>query len=269
MYNYWDKYFFPLEFSEWPDYIKNILWPVAKGLFQMESWLGKYLAILVGLFFPVGLYAIYRKDKFEFMAFSAPLLVASIAAFKIYPPGHPGMIGARLSLYLYPVIVLISGYGILKFVELFFDNIPLKIIKGICALLVVGLLVINVLYAIRGMGHQQTYELFEEIYTKKNSSDILFVYSSTKPALDYWLLFNKKKMDYVVVDREYFRSKKDKIVEAFPDDLTKDKIYIMYSHFWDNEPDLVDKLFQSKGYGLESTNSKRAFLQYFYLPKRN
>lgn len=270
MYIYWEKFFFPISLSDWPNYIKTVLWPIMTGMFQIGGFFGGFLSKIftkiVFIFFPIGILSIYKRNKFEMLTFISPLLIASVAAFKIYPPGHPGMIGARLSLYLYPIIILISGYGILNLLKLIIRNISLRQIQIIFTIFVIGIALINISVARTGLGWQQSYELFEKIYKEKSYSDIVFVYSPTRYALDYWLAFNKRSLEYSILDREYFRSKKDKIDDAFSKNFIseKDNIYIIYSHYDVKDPDVVEKWFKDRGYRVETFHGIGAILQKIY-----
>lgn len=266
MYIYWKEFFFPISLSDWPDYIKTVLWPIMTGMFQIKGFLSKIFTKIIFIFFPIGIYTIYRRNKFELLTFISPLLIASLAAFKIYPPGHPGMIGARLSLYLYPIIILISGHGILNLLKLIIRNISLRQTRIIFTIFVIGIALINISFVRTGLGWQQSYELFEKVYKEKSCNDIIFVYSPTRYALDYWLAFNKRALEYSILDRKYFRSEKDKIDDNFSKNFisNKDNIYILYSHHDAKDPDVVERWFKSKGYKVETFYDIGAVLQKIY-----
>lgn len=104
MYFYWDKFFIPHNVYELPAYVKNTFWPLWTGMFTVIS--EKEFPLYILLSFILGLICIYRKNRYEFLSLFILFCIAIVAGLGFYPLGHGGFIGARMSSYLFPVIIL-------------------------------------------------------------------------------------------------------------------------------------------------------------------
>lgn len=262
MYTYWERFFIPHDIVRWPQYVKEVAIPVFEGMFSIP-YLHKIFLILIGVSFMGGGSIIYRKNIYEFIVFIFPFVFAIIAAFGIYPPGHGGMIGARLSFYLFPIIIFICSVGLFVLCHRILVCIKSRYIGYIfCFLICCFVLFVNVKYSLSGMAHQQTFSLFDIITSEKKDGNVVLVYSASEPALLYWKKAYKKGFDYRIVQQDIFKLKNEDIKNALPEDIfMENKLFAVYSHYWDNAPEKMEEIFCEHGYHVATVRENGATLQ--------
>ncbi|MWV66584.1 hypothetical protein DCO58_02530 [Helicobacter saguini] len=231
-YNYWAKYFLPRNLSEYPEFIRTNLIGVYEG-FSIFGVSGvKYFAF----FLPLGLAFLYVKKRDLFIAFSMILCVyIALSLLRIYPFGHWGLIGGRLSLYMSVVFFILITYGALCFYQFrilrFLCNFSLLILMCFTAQKITKYVINKEYY------FQQTHELIKLI--DKDSK--IYVYNPSTAAMSYYFYVDKTSFNYetfgVKIDDipRDLESLKGKIMNLKRKD-SKTKITFFASHYW-NEQD--------------------------------
>lgn len=259
---YWEKFFIPHDINAWPEYIKNVVIPIWFGMFTV-SYLRHFFAGVILLAFIIGCNFVYKRNRYEFAVCILPFIFATIAAYGIYPPGHPGLIGARLSFYLFPIIIFISSIGLFHVIKKLFVLIRNKYFQqSLIFLICFFVLCFNFGYISSGLAHQQTFSLFNTAYEEKKDNDCVLIYSASEPALQYWEIVSNKKINYIVIQSNIFKLEYKKIEESLPPNIfSYDKLFIVYSHSWDGASEKMRKIFLEHGCHVETTREVGAVLQ--------
>lgn len=215
-----------------------------------------------------GCYALFKKNRYACAACLLPFLFAFFASFGFYPPGatHGGIQGARLSFYLFPIIIFVSATGILYIINKSSFHININVIKYITAgAICIFILFTNGKYIAKGIEYQQTFNFFNTVYTEKKDNDIVFVYNWTEPALRYWQRVNQKKFAYTVIPSDIFTLPENEFESTLPKNIfSQRKIFILYSHYWQNQPEKMEKILLKHGYHVETIHDEIAALQKVY-----
>ena len=263
MYMYWKNFFIPHNISAWPDYACRVVKPIWCGMFTTIYSLKSSFPIMILFSFISGYYFVYKRNRYEFVACILPFVFAVIAAFGIYPPGHEGLLGARLSFYLFPIIIFVSSVGLYNIFNKFFAYSKKPYWQYIVIILICcSVLCINFKFLTSGLAHQQTFSLFETVHEKKKDSDYVLIYSYSEPALSYWEKISNKKIDYTILQHDIFNFDDKKIEKQLPQDVfSHNKLFIVYSHSWDGASEKMKKIFLNHGYHVETSTDVGAVLQ--------
>lgn len=251
VYGYWQRFFFPTSLAAWPEYLRTVLLPVATGLFTTIK-LTKPLTILIFITSIVGVCRLWRNNRYILLALILPLGFAVLAAFRFYPPGHEGIIGARLSLWALPIFILLAGQGILPFAQWIQHKCSRNTVKVIAIVVVCCLAVYNIITAKRGTGWQQIHSLVSTVSADYKNDDIVILYGGAVPAFRYYQIIDKTDIPYKVIDKE-----------SIVDDFLKEKkrAFILYSHYSPEDSLKVKNYLESKGYTIEVITAQGAELQ--------
>lgn len=264
----WRSAFAPHDISAWPQYFNDVIKPIWRAMFTV-AFIKKIFPLFMLLSFLGGCYAIFKKDRYACAVCLLPFVLAFIASFGFYPPGtaHGGDVqSARLSFYLFPIIIFVSATGILFILNKFPFCINRNAAKHIMAgAICIFILCINGRYILNGMGHQQTFNIFNTVYTEKKDSDIVFVYSWTEPALRYWQRVNQKQFTYIAIPSDIFTLPENEFESMLPKNIfSQRKTFILYSHYWQNQPEKMEKILLKHGYYVETIHDEIAALQKVY-----
>lgn len=156
MQDWWKEYFFPTSLSAWPEYIRTVYFG-GKSFPDFSVWLYvKFIATVLGfLLLACGSCFLWRKNRFILLALLTPFGFAAIAAFFFYPLLLGASVWSRLSLYLVPLQILLVGQALLPLMDAVLARISrTMLLLGACSL-IAAVLCINVVFAVRGMGHEQ------------------------------------------------------------------------------------------------------------------
>ncbi|MDY5822231.1 MAG: hypothetical protein SPJ83_05455, partial [Helicobacter sp.] len=105
-YTYWEKHFLPLSLNAYPEFIEEILSILSSFTPLKAKYVWLYIIIwLIGICIAFK----ERKDIFIICATAISLYIL-LSLFRIYPFGHGGVIGSRLSLYMSPIFYLPCCY---------------------------------------------------------------------------------------------------------------------------------------------------------------
>lgn len=177
-YEYWQSLFLPHSLSAYPAFIKDTLLGVLEGFtpFIKPQVVPVYMCMgLLGLGSPISKRALFSP------CVCALLVWISLSILRIYPFGHSGVIGGRLSLYMTPVFNLLCCY----FLVALFGRW-----KWAAVALVAGILAATLLRYGKIYPHwhyiQQTHALTATLQAQANSDDLVAIYHASKPAFMYY-----------------------------------------------------------------------------------
>lgn len=178
-YTYWQSLFLPHSLSAYPAFIKDTLLGVLEGFTPFIKPQAVPVYMCMGL---LGLVIAYKQSRFIFTLCVCALLVwVALSLCRIYPFGHSGVIGGRLSLYMTPVFNLLCCY----FLVAIFGRW-----KWAAVALGAGILSVTLLRYARIYPHwhyiQQTHALTTTLQTQANSDDLVLIYHASKPAFLYY-----------------------------------------------------------------------------------
>ena len=178
-YTYWQSLFLPHSLSAYPAFIKDTLLGVLEGFTPFIKPQAVPVYMCMGL---LGLVIAYKQSRFIFTLCVCALLVwVALSLCRIYPFGHSGVIGGRLSLYMTPVFNLLCCYFLVAIFARW---------KWAAVALVAGILSVTLLRYARIYPHwhyiQQTHALTTTLQNQANSDDLVLIYHASKPAFLYY-----------------------------------------------------------------------------------
>ena len=159
----------------------------------------------------------------------------------------PGWIGARPSVYLTPIIIICSIYGLEFILEKLNRILPKKlllsisikniVIHTICFLLIFLSLRVNLFHIKhKTVYHQQSFSIIEYVFENYHIGDQIFLYSASEHAVNYWVDYKKieKYHPVTIMKRDYLYQPNPQIDKVIPKDIfnTTGKIYFLFSHYW-------------------------------------
>ena len=218
-YTYWEKHFLPLSLNAYPEFIKEILSILSSFTPLRARYVWLYIIIWL-----IGICIAFKERKDIFIiCVTAISLYILLSLFRIYPFGHHGVIGSRLSLYMSPIFYLPCCYTII-----FFSKRGV-ILKFLAYIIVAFLCYKSILFYKHTYpnGHyiQQTHTLITQANKNYTNDDIILVYDATNAAYKYYSLLDSSANPYTL----------------FPDDLNElettikstkaKKIYLLGSHY--------------------------------------
>lgn len=263
---YWEPYFFPTSFSAWPHYLQEVLLPLIWGLFASAHFsLAKFIIFAA----PFGIYFLWRKNRFVTLALILPFFFAGIAAFSFYPPGLGGFIGARLSLYLLPLCILLIWQGFLPPVRWLVTRISTRTLQCLACLLVAAVLCIQIFFVVTGMGHEQIHSLITILKQSYTENDALMVFESATPAWRYYTIVDRIDLPYTILPRDILQKTDEEKAAIFLEAFLhgKEHLYIFYSHCPVPIMEKLEHLLTQLGYRVAVTSARGARLHSVVLPK--
>ena len=178
-YTYWQSFFLPHSLSAYPAFIKDTLLGVLEGFTPFIKSQAVPVYMCMGL---LGLAIAYKQARFIFTLCVCALLVwVALSILRIYPFGHSGVIGGRLSLYMTPIFNLLCCYFLVALFARW---------KWVGIALVAGILAVTLLRYGKIYPHwhyiQQTHALTATLQAQANSDDLVAIYRASKPAFMYY-----------------------------------------------------------------------------------
>lgn len=178
-YTYWQSFFLPHSLSAYPAFIKDTLLGVLEGFTPFIKPQAVPVYMLMGL---LGLAIAYKQARFIFTLCICALLVwVALSLCRIYPFGHSGVIGGRLSLYMTPVFNLLCCYFLVFMYSRW---------KWAGIALVAGILAVTLLRYGKIYPHwhyiQQTHALTATLQAQAKGDDLVAIYRASKPAFMYY-----------------------------------------------------------------------------------
>ena len=240
---YWKQYFIPLNPFNWPSFIYKVAYPVFLGLTGEKLWeIGSYFSFVLAITFPCGLILMYKHHNNAFCFIFCQFFIICTAMFFIYPVGHSGFIGSRLVLFLLPAIVLTCGYffDVIFSLALRFFSPFTVIIKLLFLFITICIIAQNISWANAGMGHHQVSSLIKYINVNYQPGEKVAVY--VYEPYHYYQYLNK-----VTIEPEVLYTKKQNVRDKISNLLsTKEKIYVLFSTYWDNKLQTPEEFLEEK-----------------------
>lgn len=197
MYKFWEAFFIPHDISKLPEYIEGFFLPMLAGMLKVIGV--KKFPLLVLPCFIWGLVCIYKRNKYEFLSLLFLFCIVIAAAFKFYPLGCESVRGARLSAYLFPVVIFIASYGMYKVLHLLCETMRIRnwVVYILALASVVFVANANIAYIVsKSVYYQQVFSLFRQMSDSYEEGDVIFFSPQTEPVFKYWMLINKVEFDY-------------------------------------------------------------------------
>lgn len=223
-YTYWENYFLPHKLSAYPTFFKETMFELFTGFTPFSK---KYAWIYIVVWL-TGSYIVFNKKRDIFVICVSAMTIYILLSFlKIYPFGHGGVIGCRLSLYMSPIFYVPCCY---LFALLIKRGIILKSITYIIVILLLYKTTLNYKHSYPN-GHyiQQTHALITHANTSYTNHDLILVYSSTINVYNYYSFLDSISNPYKTFSADL------KELEIIIDKANASKIYILGSHYPGND----------------------------------
>ncbi len=232
MFTYWEKFFFPINPTELPEYIKETLAPI----FNLSMHIVKNNLInmtILTFSFCGGLYFLYRNRFYLFLnVIMTGIFFIMASAMKFYPLGHEGIIGSRLSLFYFPLIFVSVSY----FFYILFNIKPIKSMFIIFTLSF-SFMIMKYQYNFVKNGGAQLQQISDMIKTVNNHYDAtseIIIYTASVPAYTYYQHLNDKDYEFATIDISSNPEEElQRIVDAGKAN-GKSVYYVLFSHFNDS-----------------------------------
>lgn len=193
-YDYWSAWLIPLDITKLPSFFVKIL-PVWSGFTPFDK---DFIIPIYMLISAVGLYALHSKNRPLFRICLAMLTIyIALSLAQIYPFGHNGIIGGRLSLYMSVFFYVPCAFGA-EYLYARFSGKWWKIACNLAVILLIALsLYRNAQIMLKSRHHiQQTHDFITQIAQRATPSDCVFIYDVTKHAFLYHLYTSKQSVPY-------------------------------------------------------------------------
>lgn len=223
-YDYWSEWLIPLDLASIPSFLLKIL-PVWSGFTPFDKGYVIPIYMIISLF---GLWSLWHKNRNIFVILMGAFgIYVLLSLAQLYPFGHNGIIGGRLSLFMSIFFYVPCAFG----AEFLYDTFSKKwwrVFIMICLLLLIMLSFYrNVAVIVKSRHHiQQTHSFITQISKESaESSGCIFVYEATKHAFLYYSYIDKLNLPFYVFGRD---------LDEFKNHLESlhcDKTWILASHY--------------------------------------
>lgn len=234
-YEYWARFFLPHNLLEYPTYIKNTLLDIYLGFTPFARGFVIPLYMFLSC---VGLYALYKIRQDLFVTILSMLgIYVGLSLMRVYPFGHDGIIGGRLSLYMSSMFFLICAlgggyiYARIKHIRIY------RILSTLCLIII---FLLPMLYRhIRVMSAnthhiQQTHTFIKQIATQLNPKACVLVYKASERAFGYYTQLDNLTIPHVVFDSDLISFQ-----QLLQNTSNCETVWILASHFpkepWENQ----------------------------------
>lgn len=258
-YNYWKQWLIPLNPLELPNFFVKIL-PVYSGFTPFDSGNIIPLYMLVSC---IGLLWLWQNKRDMFVVCAGILVIyIGLSVCQIYPFGHGGIIGGRLSLFMSVFFYIMCTSG----VNYLYDRFSAKWWRQSLIVCILGLGIFgaykNAQKFLPEHRHiQQTHDFITQIakeYHESRLSDsakCVFVYNKARYAFFYYSHIDNLTIPYKIFDEEF--NEQDSNVKF--GDFPCQKILILASHYWDNWEKLLIAHAESLSKNAEIKELKSSF----------
>lgn len=228
-YDYWKEYFIPLNPLELPNFFVKTL-PVYSGFTPFDSGNIIPLYMLVSC---VGFYALWKNKRDMFVVCAGILVIyIGLSVCQIYPFGHGGIIGGRLSLFISVFFYIMCASG----VNYLYDRFSAKWWRQSLIVYILGLGIFGVYknaqkFLPEHRHIQQTHDFITQIakeYQQSNLPDsvkCVFVYSSANPAFLYYSHIDSTNTPHKTFDQKF------NVENTKFSNLPCQKVWILASHY--------------------------------------
>lgn len=203
-YDYWKPWFIPLDFTKLPAFFMKIL-SVWSGFTPFDKGFVIPIYMIISTF---GLIALYRRwrDIFRICIFTLGIYVG-LSVAQIYPFGHEGIIGGRLSLFMSVFFCVMCTFGA-EFLYLRFSNKWWRFCVNFMLILLIALSFYrNAQIPLNSRHHiQQTYSFITQIsrefaesakFAESSTKKCVFIYEASKHAFLYYSHIDKTNVPFV------------------------------------------------------------------------
>lgn len=256
-YNYWKQWLIPLNPLELPNFFVKIL-PVYSGFTPFDSGNIIPLYMLVSC---IGLLWLWQNKRDMFVICVGILVIyVGLSVCQIYPFGHGGIIGGRLSLFMSVFFYIMCASGM----NYLYDRFSAKWWRELLIVCILGLAFFGAYknaqnFLLEHRQIQQTHDFITQIakeYQQSKLSDsakCVFVYRFANHAFSYYSYIDNLAIPHKVFDEKF--NVKDTKFYDFP----CQKLWILASHYFDNWEKLLIAHAESLSKNVEIKEIKSIF----------
>lgn len=256
-YNYWKQWLIPLNPLELPNFFVKIL-PVYSGFTPFDSGNIIPLYMLVSC---IGLLWLWQNKRDMFVICAGILVIyVGLSVCQIYPFGHGGIIGGRLSLFMSVFFYIMCASGM----NYLYDRFSAKWWRELLIVCILGLAFFGAYknaqnFLLEHRQIQQTHDFITQIakeYQQSKLSDsakCVFVYRFANHAFSYYSYIDNLAIPHKVFDEKF--NVKDTKFYDFP----CQKLWILASHYFDNWEKLLIAHAESLSKNVEIKEIKSIF----------
>lgn len=218
-YTYWEKHFLPLSLNAYPEFIEEILSILSSFTPLKAKYVWLYIIIWL-----IGICIAFKERKDIFIiCVTAISLYILLSLFRIYPFGHGGVIGSRLSLYMSPIFYLPCCHMFICCIK-----------RGMTLRIVMSIIIVSLCYKTflnykhtypNGLFIEQTHALITQANEHYELGDLILVYNGMNPAYKYYSLIDSISNPYKNFSDDL------KEVENIIQASNAKNIYILGSHY--------------------------------------
>lgn len=251
-YDYWKAWFIPLDSAKLPTFFIKIL-PVWSGFTPFDKGFVIPIYMLISVF---GLINLYQARRDIFMICIAMLgIYVGLSLAQIYPFGHDGIIGGRLSLFMSVFFYVMCAFG----AGFLYERFSNKLWRfGINFILILLLILSFYRYAqipLKSRHHiQQTHIFITQIshqFAESSAKKCVFIYEASKHAFLYYSHIDKTNVPFVTFGANLDDFKRQ-IQSAKCDDS-----WVLASHYPSGDFDLqLEKVLKSFNQNTKIERSK-------------
>lgn len=214
---------------------------------------------LLFLFFLGLIKLLVDKKWYQIILYLSPIILhLALSALKMYP------FEKRYLIYLIPFIILIISYGF----QFLYNFLPINNYPLLITIIAIFIPLVLLKKTFENRFPIKIEEVKEVIsYLKQNEKigDNLYVYYSSKPAIDYYLKTNFFKTNIAVFYGNNCRDNIENYIKEFP--KVKGNIWVLLSHIHKKEDDLIIEGLKLAGYYKTKVfSTKGAAIYYFTSP---
>lgn len=230
---------------------------ILSDFLKMPMGLSFFPGIVVLTFF-IGCVSIFLKKKEEFFGLISPIFFTLLASLlRKYP------ISGRLLLYIVPIVLIFVVEGV-EHIRVKTYNYSTIIVIILISLLVFNPLIDSSYHLLKPYTKEEIKPVLSYIRENKKSGDLIYVYYASRVAFKYYSeSYGFKDNDYIVGVSS--RRNPEKYIIDLDKILGNKRVWILFSHVFQDEENLFLNYLNSKGKIIDSFASKEASVYLYNL----
>jgi hypothetical protein len=195
-------------------------------------------AIIWVVIFITGFIKLLQTNNFKILILTIlPLIIHLIlSAMKMYP------MSTRLNLFVFPCLIIISGFGF----EWLLNKIKIKNNLKILLMVIIPLLLLFNILRMMPLKYEEIKQSIKFVDNNISADEGVYVYCNASRAYSYYQEIGFVKFDNVVIIGNFHRKEREKYLDEV-NELTG-KIWLIFSHDWDDEEEYIITGIDSIGY---------------------
>ena len=257
--NYWSNGFMPMPPWENLDWFRSLPSEFTRSLLNGQYKTHRVFLVLTIL----GAILLWKKNKnfsFSVIIIGIGMLIAS--AMRLYP------LEGRMLIFSIPLVVLFISGGIQAFYNLLVDYqvIAWTLSALLCVFVTYGSFsyMNNFVRNPEMRLKEEVKPLIEILEDERQENEALYVYYVTAHAYQYYQTISGRE-DYLVFYGERHRLEPEKYIEEIDQMSDFSTIWILFSHNYGNEKDIIQDHFEEIGDMVETHSAYGAFLSKYQI----